>query len=125
MPQTAETTQKFEGRITRVLNGSGAIERCPECNRVLVNDHCVVHLDVDPVEDLRVKAEISSGETLVFNGDFVQHILGISPGDAHALPEHDILNVVQEKFTGKEIEVTASQISDEDMWYVEEIHNMR
>lgn len=104
----------MEGTIERIIPQSGAIERCPECGRVLVNDHCVVHLDVDPDKEARVKAGLDTGNTLVFGTDQVEHLLGLTADELHALPERDALTLVQETFTGKSVTADAAPINGED-----------
>lgn len=49
------------GDILAVRDGSGLIERCPECNRVVQNGQCRTHGDVTPEDDLRVKAILDDG----------------------------------------------------------------
>lgn len=111
-----------EGTIKEVIPQSGAIERCPECGRVLVNDHCVVHLDVDPEKDARVKAGLDTGDTLVFGADHVTHLLGLSVDELHSLPEHDALRIVQDRFEGAAVEAEAEPInSDERTFRVQRI----
>jgi len=113
----------MEGTIERIVAESGAIERCPECNRVLVNDHCVVHLDVDPKKDMRVKAQLGDGTTVVFDAKKVEHLLGLSTEDIHALPEHDAANLVQNKFKDQSVTVTVNPINEKERIYrVTKIH---
>lgn len=113
----------MEGTIERIIPQSGAIERCPECSRVLVNDHCVVHLDVEPERDVRVKAGLDSGDTVIFGRDHVEHLLGLTADDIHALPEHDALNLVEDRFKGKQVAVSAAPIdADDGVYRVEQIN---
>ncbi len=67
------------GTVIAVRDGSGLIERCPECNRVLQNGQCRAHGDVDPVDDLRVKAILDDGTdalTVVLNSELTADIYG-------------------------------------------------
>lgn len=107
----------MEGKIERIIPQSGPIDRCPECDRVFVNGHCVVHLDVEPEEDVRVKAGLDSGDTVIFGSETVEHLLGLTVDDLHALPEHDAQNIVQNKFKGKQVAVSASPIDEDDGVY--------
>jgi replication factor A1 len=53
------------GNVLGVRDGSGLIERCPECSRVVQNGQCRSHGEVDAEDDLRVKAILDDGtETL-------------------------------------------------------------
>jgi replication factor A1 len=53
------------GNVLEVRDGSGLIQRCPECGRVVQNDQCRNHGDVDPEDDLRVKAILDDGTDTV------------------------------------------------------------
>jgi hypothetical protein len=103
---------------------SGAIERCPDCHRALVNDHCVVHLDVDAVKDLRVKAKLSDDRILIFNGETVEDVLEVTTEDMHALPEHDVLSIINGNFKGKTVDATISPI-DDNLFRVDELVELR
>lgn len=107
----------MEGKIRRIVPESGAIERCPECGRVLVNDHCVVHLEVEPVKDLRVKGELEDGATVVFGAEKVEDLLGLTVDEIHALPEHDAVTLVRKTFKEQDIEVVVDPIKEEDRIY--------
>ena len=51
--------------VIGVRDGSGLIERCPDCSRVVQNGQCRAHGAVEAVDDLRVKAILDDGtETL-------------------------------------------------------------
>jgi replication factor A1 len=53
------------GNVLGVRDGSGLIERCPQCSRVVQNGQCRSHGEVDAEDDLRVKAILDDGtETL-------------------------------------------------------------
>jgi replication factor A1 len=72
-----------EGIILDVKNGSGLIFRCPECNRVLQKDSCMVHGDhkLDKHPDLRVKAVLDDGTgsiAIVLGKEQTEQLLGKS-----------------------------------------------
>ena len=52
---------EVEGTVIEIRNGSGFVMRCPECNRVLVNDECSIHGKVKGKPDLRMKLVIDDG----------------------------------------------------------------
>lgn len=67
------------GNILDVKNGSGLIFRCPECNRRIQNNVCIVHGKVQGVPDLRTKAVIDDGTgalSVLFGKDITEKILG-------------------------------------------------
>ena len=61
--QKAAETNKFalSGKITQIYDGSGLIQRCPKCNRWIIDDFCMVHSDVEGIWDLRIKARFDAG----------------------------------------------------------------
>jgi len=52
---------EVEGTVLRIREGSGIIQRCPECSRVLRNDECSVHGKVQGTTDLRIKLDLDDG----------------------------------------------------------------
>jgi replication factor A1 len=50
-----------EGTVIEIRKGSGFVQRCPECNRVLQNGACMVHGAVDGKADVRMKLVIDDG----------------------------------------------------------------
>ena len=56
---------ELTGNIIDVRDGSGLIERCPECGRVVQNGQCRSHGDVEGEDDLRVKAILDDGSATV------------------------------------------------------------
>jgi len=49
------------GLIVDLRTGSGLIERCPQCNRTVLNGECRTHGQVQPVMDLRLKTTVDDG----------------------------------------------------------------
>ena len=49
---------EVEGTVVRIRPGSGLVERCPECNRVVQNNECTIHGKVKGIADLRIKLDI-------------------------------------------------------------------
>jgi len=49
------------GVVLDIRNGSGLIMRCPQCNRVLQREECMVHGKQDGTPDLRTKAVLDDG----------------------------------------------------------------
>ena len=94
---------ELTGRIVKIIPKSGYVERCPECNRVLVNDHCVVHVEVEPIEDIRIKLSLNNNSKIILvNGELAEQMLGISLEQARKMEEGDLENLMDIKFIGKE-----------------------
>jgi replication factor A1 len=73
--------------VIGVRDGSGLIERCPECSRVVQNGQCRAHGEVDAEDDLRVKAIVDDGtETLtaVLDDEITARVYGGGLEDARA-----------------------------------------
>ncbi|WP_066414526.1 Single-stranded DNA binding protein [Halorubrum aethiopicum] len=67
------------GNVLEVRDGSGLIERCPECGRVIQNGQCRSHGEVDGEDDLRVKAILDDGTdtvTVVLDSDLTAEVYG-------------------------------------------------
>lgn len=122
----SQQTSVLKGQIEKIFSDSGAIERCPECRRALVNNHCPVHLDVEGIEDLRVKVRLENGIKIIFNGNTIENVLGIKKSDANALPEHDVKRIIHDKFSKKSVTVEATPISEEEkLYHVKNIQKLR
>ncbi len=89
---------EVEGTVIEIQRGSGHVQRCPECNRVLQQGSCAVHGAVEGKTDLRMKLVIDDGV------GSVNAILG---------------KELTEKLLGK----TMPETSDED-GLVEEMNNL-
>lgn len=55
----------LNGNIIEVRDGSGLIQRCPDCGRVVQNDQCRSHGQVEPEDDMRIKAILDDGTDTV------------------------------------------------------------
>jgi len=73
--------------VIGVRDGSGLIERCPTCSRVVQNGQCRSHGEVDAVDDLRVKAILDDGTetvTAILGDDLTAEVYGGGLEDARA-----------------------------------------
>ena len=73
------------GNVLEIRDGSGLIERCPECGRVVQNGQCRSHGDVDGEDDLRVKAILDDGTdtvTVVLDDELTAEVYGGGLDDA-------------------------------------------
>jgi replication factor A1 len=77
-----------EGNILSIRPGSGLINRCPRCSRVIQKGMCRAHGKVDEKADMRIKAIIDDGTgaiTLVLDSRLTQKICGIGIEEAKKL----------------------------------------
>ncbi|MFC7141744.1 Single-stranded DNA binding protein [Halosimplex aquaticum] len=109
------------GNVIAVRDGSGLIERCPECGRVVQNGQCRTHGAVDGVDDLRVKAILDDGTgtvTAILDDGLTEEIYGGGIEDAkeHAREEMDqeaVADAIREEIVGREFRVRGSLSVDE------------
>lgn len=76
------------GNIISVRPGSGLIERCPVCNRVIQNNVCRAHGTVEGVKDMRIKAILDDGTGAVYimlNRELSETIYGKSMDEAEKI----------------------------------------
>jgi replication factor A1 len=109
------------GNVIEVRDGSGLIQRCPECGRVVQNDQCRSHGQVDPEDDMRVKAILDDGTdsvTAVLGRDLTEAVYGGTLEEAleHARDAMDREVVTEEiaaELVGREYRVRGALSVDE------------
>jgi len=70
---------EVEGTIIEIRKGSGFVQRCPECNRVLQGDTCAVHGAVQGKADVRMKLVIDDGAgsvSAILGRELTEKLLG-------------------------------------------------
>jgi replication factor A1 len=109
------------GSVIAVRDGSGLIERCPECGRVVQNDQCRSHGEVDPEDDLRVKAIVDDGTdtvTAVLPADLTTEVYGGDVDDAReaareAMDRGVVAETIRERLVGREYRVRGNLSVDD------------
>ena len=109
------------GNVVAVRDGSGLIERCPECGRVVQNGQCRSHGEVDGEDDLRVKAILDDGTgtvTVVLDSDLTSRIYGGDLDDARehardAMDREVVADAIREEIVGHEFRVRGSLSVDD------------
>ena len=115
--KTAETREfrlKLNGKITQIYDGSGLIQRCPKCNRWIIDNFCIVHSDVKGVWDLRIKARFDDGKercTLIFKKDVTEKSVNITLEEAKKLGEASTLERIREALFGKNFEIEGVKLN--------------
>lgn len=112
----AAETNKFalRGKITQIYDGSGLIQRCPKCNRWIIDDFCMVHSDVEGIWDLRIKARFDTGtgrRTLIFKKDITEKSGGITLEEAKKLGEAATLARIKEAMVNRNFKVAGIELS--------------
>jgi replication factor A1 len=109
------------GNVIEVRDGSGLIERCPECGRVVQNGQCRAHGDVEGEDDLRVKAILDDGTgtvTAVLDTDLTAAVYGGGVEDAKraardAMDKEVVADEIRDRIVGREFRVRGSLSVDE------------
>jgi replication factor A1 len=112
---------ELTGNVIEVRDGSGLIERCPECGRVVQKGQCRSHGTVDGVDDLRIKAILDDGTgtvTAILDDELTEEIYGGDIEDAkeHAREEMDqevVAETIRDEIVGPEFRVRGSLSVDE------------
>lgn len=112
---------KVTGNIIDIRDGSGLIQRCPDCNRVVVNDQCREHGAVDSYDDLRIKAILDDGTdtvTAIFDRELTEEIYGKSLEEAleeaqEAMDRDVISEHISSTMIGRELTLRGSLSVDE------------
>jgi ssDNA-binding replication factor A large subunit len=105
---------KLNGKITQIYDGSGLIQRCPKCNRWIIDNFCMVHGDVEGVWDLRIKARFDDGRercTLIFKRDMTEKGANITLEKAKELGEAATLERIKNALVGKNIEMEGVKLN--------------
>ncbi|MFB6251018.1 MAG: Single-stranded DNA binding protein [Halobellus sp.] len=109
------------GNVLEVRDGSGLIERCPECGRVLQNGQCRTHGEVDGEDDMRVKAIVDDGTgtvTAILGRELTEELYGGTLEDAmtaarDAMSKEVVADEIRERVVGHEYRVRGNLSVDE------------
>ncbi|SDM74687.1 replication factor A1 [Halogranum gelatinilyticum] len=109
------------GNLLAVRDGSGLIERCPECARVIQNGQCRSHGAVEGEDDLRVKGILDDGTdtvTVVLDADLTERVYGGDVTDAKeaardAMDKEVVADAIREEIVGLEFRVRGNLSVDE------------
>jgi replication factor A1 len=112
---------ELAGNVVAVRDGSGLIERCPECGRTVQNDQCRAHGSVEAEDDLRVKAILDDGTgtvTVVLDEQRTAEIYGggIEQAREHARDAMDrevVAESIREELVGRAFRVRGSLSVDD------------
>ena len=112
-PEPSDFLSTLQGRITQIYDGSGLIQRCPKCNRWIIDNFCIVHSDVEGIWDLRIKARFDDGKercTLIFKREVTEQIVGIKLEEAIKLGETETLERIRHTLPGKRFEIGGDKL---------------
>ena len=109
------------GNVLAVRDGSGLIERCLECRRVVQNGQCRSHGDVEVEDDLRVKAILDDGTgavTAVLDRELTEEVYGGTLADAKeaardAMDKEVVAETIAERIAGRAYRVRGTLSVDD------------
>ena len=109
------------GNVIEVRDGSGLIQRCPDCGRVVQNDQCRSHGEVDPEDDLRVKAILDDGTetvTVILGRELTEAVYGGTLAEAlddarDAMDREVVADAIAADIVGGEFRVRGTLSVDE------------
>jgi replication factor A1 len=112
---------ELAGNVVGVRDGSGLIERCPECGRVVQSGQCRAHGAVEAEDDLRVKAILDDGTgtvTVVLDEERTAEIYGggIDAAREHARDAMDrevVADDIREELVGRAFRVRGALSVDD------------
>jgi len=97
-------SKKLHGKITKIFEGSGLIQRCPECSRRIKDSFCPVHGDVIGMYDFRIKAKLEDSEkrsyNLIFKKEEAEKAAKITLEEAKKIGFGAALNKIKEHLLG-------------------------
>jgi len=109
------------GNVIEVRDGSGLIQRCPDCGRVVQNGQCRSHGQVDAEDDMRVKAILDDGTgtaTAVLDREMTERVYGGTLEDAleaarDAMDREVVAEEIAADLVGREFRVRGTLSVDE------------
>ncbi len=109
------------GHVVGIRDGSGLIQRCPECGRVVQKGQCRSHGEVDGQDDLRVKAILDDGTgavTAVLDDELTAEVYGGTLEDAleqarEAMDHEVVADTIAERTVGHEYRVRGNLSVDD------------
>lgn len=109
------------GNLLAVRDGSGLIQRCPDCGRVIQRGECRAHGAVDGEDDLRVKGILDDGTgslTTILDADLTAEIYGGGIEDAReaareAMDQTVVADTIRAEIVGREFRVRGTLSVDD------------
>jgi hypothetical protein len=127
-PETREFKTTLVGEITQIYDGSGLIQRCPKCDRWIIDNFCMVHSDAEGVWDLRIKARFDNRKeryTLIFKKEVTEEIARITLAEAKQLREAATLERIGHALLGKRFEIGGDKLKGGNNFLVKAIREVK
>jgi replication factor A1 len=105
-----------EGTIIEIREGSGIINRCPQCNRALKNGECTIHGKIEGKSDLRIKLIIDDGTgaiSTVYNKKISEKLLNKTLEDYEKMNQDEVIKEIIKKLFSQRVLMNGNTLSDE------------
>ncbi|MFC7046281.1 Single-stranded DNA binding protein [Halobacteriaceae archaeon GCM10025711] len=112
---------EVEGNVIEVRDGSGLIQRCPQCGRVIQKGQCRTHGEVDGEDDLRVKAILDDGTravTAILDDELTEQVYGGGLEQAReqareAMDQEVVADTIRDRIVGREYRIRGNLSVDD------------
>jgi replication factor A1 len=105
---------EVEGTVIEIREGSGLVQRCPECNRVLQDGACAVHGAVEGKADMRMKLVIDDGTgsvSAILGKELTEKLLGMTMQDS--ANDKDLVKEMNTHLFGHRISLQGNALGDQ------------
>lgn len=101
---TNDFKSEIAGIVKEIIPESGLIFRCPHCKRVLIEDEiCIVHEEVEPLSDLRVKARFETkgrSVPIIIRKKVTEEVIEMRLDEAQKTGKQKVLEILNERLVG-------------------------
>ncbi|HEX16981.1 MAG TPA: hypothetical protein ENG60_01005 [Thermoplasmatales archaeon] len=109
-----------EGTVIEIKEGSGYIERCPECRRLMRNGECRIHGKIKGIADLRLRLVLDDGFAgigVILNRELTEKLIGKSLEECKRIVETEgrekLLEDISSSLLTRRIRVRGNAFGDE------------
>lgn len=111
-------TEELNGFIVKLNKGSGLIDRCVQCNRVLKGGQCDEHGNVEGEFDMRLKLMVDNGEEvheIICNSEITEQLTGMDIETAvdiakETMNRNDVKNQLENELILEHVTVQVTEI---------------
>ncbi len=105
---------EVKGTVIEIRKGSGLVQRCPECNRVLQQGACSMHGVVDGKADMRMKLVLDDGAgsvSAIIGKELTEKLLGKTMSDVSG--DDSLIEEMNTLLFGHRISVRGNALGDQ------------
>lgn len=105
---------EVQGTVIEIRKGSGLVQRCPQCNRVLQQGSCAIHGMVDGKADMRMKLVLDDGTgsvSAILGKELTEKLLGKTMEDSEG--DERLIEEMNTALFGHRISLQGNALGDE------------